>query len=125
VLRRFVVGPQPGSPGHRGVDLAGRPGQAVLSAGAGTVSFAGTVAGRGVVAVTHAGGIRTTYEPVTALVTAGEVVAAGARLGALATANHCPTACLHWGALRGETYLDPLTLLRPVVPPILLPMGGA
>jgi hypothetical protein len=26
----------------------------------------------------------------------------------------CPVeACLHWGVRRGETYLDPLTVLRP------------
>jgi murein DD-endopeptidase MepM/ murein hydrolase activator NlpD len=33
-------------------------------------------------------------------------------------------ACLHWGLRRGETYLDPLSLLRP--PRVrLLPLGGA
>jgi hypothetical protein len=26
--------------------------------------------------------------------------------------SHClPRACLHWGLVRGETYLDPLTLV--------------
>jgi murein DD-endopeptidase MepM/ murein hydrolase activator NlpD len=124
VLRRFAVGPQPWSPGHRGVDLAGTPGQPVLSAGAGTVTFAGVVAGRGVVAVAHPGGLRTTYEPVTRQVGAGDVVAAGARLGVLATGEHCPATCLHWGALRDDVYLDPLSLLRPPTPPILLPLGG-
>ena len=124
VLRRFAVGPQPWSPGHRGVDLAGRPGQRVLSAGAGNVTFAGVVAGRGVVAVGHAGGLRTTYEPVTAEVRAGEAVAAGAPLGVLTTGSHCRTTCLHWGALRGNLYVDPLTLLRPPAPPVLLPLGA-
>ena len=123
VLRRFAVGPQRWSPGHRGVDLAGVPGRPVTSAGAGTVTFAGVVAGRGVVAVAHAGGVRTTYEPVTAQVKAGDAVAAGAPLGLLATASHCPTTCLHWGALRGGVYLDPLSLLRPQAPPVLLPLG--
>jgi len=124
VLRRFAVGPHPWSPGHRGVDLAGSPGQRVLSAGAGTVTFAGVVAGRGVVAVGHEGGLRTTYEPVTAQVRAGATVAAGAPLGVLATGTHCPTTCLHWGALRGDVYVDPLTLLRPPAPPVLLPLGA-
>ena len=123
MLRRFAVGPQPWSPGHRGVDLAGAPGQAVVSAGAGTVTFAGVVAGRGVVAVAHSGGLRTTYEPVTAEVRAGDAVAAGAPLGVLVTGSHCATTCLHWGALRGKVYLDPLSLLRPPAPPILLPLG--
>jgi murein DD-endopeptidase MepM/ murein hydrolase activator NlpD len=125
VLRRFAVGPQPWSPGHRGVDLAAAPGQQVLSAGAGTVTFAGMVAGRGVVVVGHPNGIRTTYEPVGAEVRAGEAVAAGAPLGALGTGDHCRASCLHWGALRGEVYLDPLTLLRPAAPPILLPLARA
>ncbi|HYY09884.1 MAG TPA: M23 family metallopeptidase, partial [Kineosporiaceae bacterium] len=83
VLRRFVVGPQPWSPGHRGVDLAATVGEQVLSAGAGVVAFAGLVAGRGVVSIVHTGGLRTTYEPVTAQVRAGETVTAGTVLGRL------------------------------------------
>jgi murein DD-endopeptidase MepM/ murein hydrolase activator NlpD len=60
----------PFGPGHRGVDLAAVAGAPVLAAGAGTVVFAGTVAGRGVVSVDHSGGLRTTYEPVLPTVTA-------------------------------------------------------
>ncbi len=37
--------------GHRGVDLAGAPGQQVRAAAAGRVTFAGSLAGRGVVVV--------------------------------------------------------------------------
>lgn len=128
VLRRFDVGPFPWSPGHRGVDLgptAAAEGAPVLAAGPGVVRFAGPVAGRGVVSVDHGSGIRTTYEPVTAVVRAGEAVAAGQRLGTLA-AGHCtPTACLHWGALVADRYIDPLTLLRPREPPVLLPVPAA
>jgi murein DD-endopeptidase MepM/ murein hydrolase activator NlpD len=98
--------------GHRGVDLLGRPGQVVHAAAAGTVTFAARLAGRGVVVVDH-GRTRTTYEPVNATVHAGERVAEGQPLGRLEVAmSHCfPRACLHWGLLRGETYLDPLTLV--------------
>ena len=115
VLRRFDPPPQPWLPGHRGVDLGATPGAPVRSAGAGTVVFAGRVAGRGVVSVGHANGLRTTYEPVEALSTlsAGDPVVAGEQIGAL-TAGHpgCPaTACLHWGLRRGDEYLDPLLLL--------------
>jgi hypothetical protein len=44
---------------------------------------------------------------------AGDRVAEGQPLGRLEVAmSHCfPRACLHWGLLRGETYLDPLTLV--------------
>lgn len=102
--------------GHRGVDLAGVPGQAVLAARGGTVVFAGPVGGRSVVSVQHDDGLRTTYEPVTPVVTAGQVVAAGAVLGSLAAGHAgCPdAACLHWGARRDRTdHVDPLVLLRP------------
>jgi murein DD-endopeptidase MepM/ murein hydrolase activator NlpD len=98
--------------GHRGVDLAGAPGAPVLAAGSGRVSFAGLLAGRGVVVVQH-GELRTTYEPVTAQVALDQHVAAGDVLGTL-DAGHagCPAAaCLHWGLRRGETYLDPLSLV--------------
>jgi murein DD-endopeptidase MepM/ murein hydrolase activator NlpD len=113
VVRRFDPPPRPWLSGHRGVDLAAAPGAEVRAAGAGTVVFAGTVAGRGVVSVQHPGGLRTTYEPVTATVHTGETVAAGQVLGTL-DAGHpgCPAAaCLHWGLRRGEQYLDPLALL--------------
>jgi hypothetical protein len=85
----------------------------VLTAGAGTVHFAGRVAGRGVVSVTHPNGLRTTYEPLEPAVRAGQALAAGDPIGTL-VAGHagCPAAaCLHWGLRRGEEYLDPLILL--------------
>lgn len=101
--------------GHRGVDLAGEVSMPVYAAGAGTVSYAGVLAGRGVVAVTHPNGLKTTYEPVTASVAVGAVVIEGQQIGVLEVGHAgCPdTACLHWGLRRGETYLDPLGLLKP------------
>jgi murein DD-endopeptidase MepM/ murein hydrolase activator NlpD len=85
----------------------------VLAAGDGTVAFAGMVAGRPVVSIDHAGGLRTTYEPVDASVGAGQPVVRGSPIGTL-TVGHagCPVAaCLHWGARLGEAYLDPMSLL--------------
>jgi murein DD-endopeptidase MepM/ murein hydrolase activator NlpD len=98
--------------GHRGVDLAGYAGQPVRSAGSGVVSFAGKLGGRGVVAVTH-GTLRTTYLPVDADVSVGQHVRAGEVIGTLAViGGHClPRICLHWGLIRGSTYLNPLTLV--------------
>ena len=66
VVRGFEPPPSPTPPGHRGVDLAGAPGQAVLAALPGTVGFAGSIGGKPVVTVLH-GGRRTTYEPVVGL----------------------------------------------------------
>lgn len=112
VVVTFEPPSSPWGSGHRGVDLLGSVGQPVRSALAGRVSFAGRIAGRGVVVVDH-GDTRTTYEPVTATVEVGDQVAAGHRIGLLELAgSHCfPRACLHWGWLRGETYLDPLLLV--------------
>jgi hypothetical protein len=114
VVRAFDPPPQRWAAGHRGVDLLTRVGVVVRSAGAGSVTFAGPLAGRGVVVVAHGDGTRTTYEPVTATVTRGDRVRAGDLLGRLSAAgSHClPLACLHWGRRRGELYLDPMLLLR-------------
>jgi hypothetical protein len=62
--------------------------------------------------VSH-GDTRTTYEPVSASVLVGDSVTQGAVIGTLqAVGSHCmPRACLHWGWIRGETYLDPLRLV--------------
>ena len=106
---------RPTTPGARATaasTCAGTAGQPVRSALPGRVSWAGVLAGRGVVVVDH-GATRTTYEPVAATVRVGDQVDAGQRLGVLELAgSHCfPRACLHWGWLEGETYLDPLRLV--------------
>ena len=110
--------------GHRGVDLVGRAGQQVHTSLGGTVTFAGPLAGRGVVVVDH-GSLRTTYEPVGPTVAIGDVVTRGAVVGTLQRArSHCfPRSCLHWGLLRGDTYLNPLVLVGGG-PLRLLPLTG-
>jgi murein DD-endopeptidase MepM/ murein hydrolase activator NlpD len=117
VLRAFDAPAPDWNRGHRGVDLAGRPEQLVYAAGAGTVVYAGVLAGRPVVSLAHPGGLHTSYEPVQATVRAGQQVAAGTVIGKL-LAGHpgCPVAaCLHWGAMWGPAaradYVDPLGLL--------------
>jgi murein DD-endopeptidase MepM/ murein hydrolase activator NlpD len=112
-VRRFDPPLRPWLAGHRGVDLSTAPAERVRAAGAGTVVFAGEVAGRGVVSLAHPGGLRTTYEPLTATVAVGEQVALGDPIGLLAAGHPgCPApACLHWGLRRGDLYLDPLALL--------------
>ena len=112
VVHAFDPPDSPYGAGHRGVDLLGTVGQPVLAALPGAVTFAGSLAGRGVVVVDH-GTTRTTYEPVAATVAVGTPVAAGTQVGTLELAgSHCfPRACLHWGWIEGETYLDPLRLV--------------
>jgi len=119
--------------GHRGVDLATTPGAPVRAAAPGLVSFAGRVAGRGVLSITLSGTgeppLRTTYQPVEPLVGKGDAVTAGQVVGTVSPGPfHCPAACLHWGLLRSRTYLDPLSLLPPELlrrgPSRLLPVFG-
>ncbi|WP_045296454.1 MULTISPECIES: murein hydrolase activator EnvC family protein [Streptomyces] len=122
-------------PGHRGVDLAAPAGTPVRAVAAGRVSFAGRVAGKGVVSVDLTGTgdppLRTTYEPVTATVEKGAEVEPGEVLGTVdASGSHCTTVtCVHWGLRRGEEYVNPLSLLPPWLlhrgPSRLLPVLGA
>ncbi len=125
VVAGFDPPTTPWGPGHRGVDLLGRPGQEVQTTLAGTVTFAGALAGRGVVVVDH-GTTRTTYEPVDPAVRVGDLLPAGGVLGRLeAGLSHCfPRSCLHWGLIVGEVYLDPLSLLG-IAPVRLLPLAVA
>jgi murein DD-endopeptidase MepM/ murein hydrolase activator NlpD len=118
VVRVFEAPATEYAAGHRGVDLAAPPGAAVLAAGDAVVLHAGPVADRPVISLLHAGGLRTTYEPVEVSVRRGQPVRRGDRIGTLRAGHDgCPTeACLHWGALRvvpRRTYLDPLRLLSP------------
>lgn len=114
VLRPFDPPPVPWAAGHRGADLAHAAGANVVAAGDGVVVHAGPLAGRGVVSIEHAGGLRTTYEPVTALVGRGAKVERGQVIGVL-EAGHCESGCLHLGLRTGpREYRDPLSLFGEV-----------
>ncbi len=106
-----VVGPfdppaHPYGPGRRGVRLAATPGEPVRAARAGTVSFAGEVAGVGWVSVDHGGGLVTSHGPLVPRATAGQEVARGEVVGRVDDAT-----TLHWGARIDGEYVDPLHLL--------------
>jgi murein DD-endopeptidase MepM/ murein hydrolase activator NlpD len=104
ILRDFDPPARPWLPGNRGLDLAGRPGEAVHAAASGVVTFAGQVGGIDAIAITF-GALRTTYEPVHPSVRPGQQVRVGQVIGQMEAAT------LHWGLLRGTDYLDPLALL--------------
>jgi murein DD-endopeptidase MepM/ murein hydrolase activator NlpD len=123
VTRPFVAPLTRYGPGHRGVDLASTEDEPVRAAGPGVVTFAGVIAGRGVVVIAHPDGVSTEYEPVTAQVGRGAVVIAG-QIVAVVHGTHGACAlggCLHWGARRGGEYFDPMLLLRPLGVVRLLP----
>lgn len=135
VIRPFTKPVQRWSPGHRGVDLVTDSANApVLAPAEGTVVFAGKVVDRTVMVLEHPGGLRSSFEPVTDPLPVGTQVAAGDKIATLDPhLHHCTQSpCLHWGVRRGgdhnngsgknAEYINPLTLLGPQQPSILLPV---
>jgi len=124
VLAPFVAPRSTFGSGHRGIDLVASQGQPVVAVDAGVVTHVGVIAGRGTVSITHASGLRSTYEPVHGEVRSGSTVGEGQVIGSVQGRSHCGGSCLHLGALRGSRYLDPRPLLGGG-PVILLPLRGA
>jgi murein DD-endopeptidase MepM/ murein hydrolase activator NlpD len=96
--------------GHWGVDWVVPEGTAVRAAGAGTVSFAGSVAGNLTATVDHGGGLRTSYSYLeTVAVKPGQPVAESTTLGTSGTGHGAPA--LHFSVRLGETYVDPMAVV--------------
>ena len=121
VVRPFVAPPTPYGAGHRGVDLA------VVAAGAevravtsGVVHFAGTVVDRPVITV-RAGQVLATVEPVSPLVSEGDLVTAGQLIGTLEP-GHCDRPCVHLGVRVAGEYVSPLLYLGGLQRAVLLPL---
>lgn len=108
--------------GHRGLDVPAAIGDAAVAVDDGTVTFAGSVAGRGVVTIDHGSGLRSTLDSVTPTVTARDTVAQGDTVGRVAV-GHCPASepCLHLGARLDDRYVDPTPYLPAAEWPVLLP----
>ncbi len=118
VNRAFEPPALPWLSGHRGVDLGASVGQVIVAPAAGQVAFAGLVVDRQTVSILHRDGLRSTYEPVVPLVSAGEQVVAGQPIATVAP-GHEPGP-LHWGARFGKNeYVNPLRML--VGPSVLKP----
>ncbi len=92
----------------------------MIAAAAGTVTFAGLVAGVRYVVIEHTGGYRTTYGRL-----AGSSVRVGAAVSAGATVGST-TDRFFFGLRLGEEYLDPAPVLGIVIArPQLVPLDGA
>jgi murein DD-endopeptidase MepM/ murein hydrolase activator NlpD len=92
--------------GNRGIDYQTAVGQVVGATGAGSVSFAGSVAGNRWVVIRHADGRRSSLGPLGVIfVAVGQPVDGGQQVG---TASQ---AAIHWGVREESTYIDPGTLL--------------
>jgi murein DD-endopeptidase MepM/ murein hydrolase activator NlpD len=101
--------------GHLGVDFSAAPGTSVRAVGAGTVVFAGVVAGSRHVVVRHAGGLRTSYSFLAAMrVHRGQPVRRGTVLGTTGgRGEHHDGHVLHLGLRIGDAYVDPMRLFAP------------
>ncbi len=116
VVRPFVAPRSRYGAGHRGVDLVAAPGSPVLAVGAGTVTFAGPVAGALHVVVDHGGGIVTSVSYLaTVAVHRGGRVTGGQVLGSAGGSgpDHAP-GVLHLGLRVHGGYVDPMGLFAPV-----------
>ena len=125
VTRSFEAAASPYAAGHRGIDLPERRGAPVFAPAGGVVSFSGVVAGRPVVSISHPGDLVSTVEPVLGVVAAGDRVAAGQRIGLMASGGHCADACLHFGVRLHGQYVSPMLFLGGVPRAVLLPLRAS
>lgn len=120
----------PWCPGNRGIEYNTGPGEPVRAVAAGTVTFAGSVAGTFYLVVGHSDGLRATYGGLTDVTLgAGDAVVRGMRVGTT-------VGRLHFGLRQGDAYIDPTPFLgylvgrarliptdgspeRPAPPPVL------
>ena len=115
VVVRFQAPEVDWGPGHRGIDYEVSPGTAVRAAAAGTVTFAGEVAGSLAVTIEHPDGLATTYSILSeANVSAGDSVGAGELVGEAGGSHPGTGAGLHFGVKLDGEYVDPESYLGPV-----------
>lgn len=119
IVRPFEAPANRYAAGHRGVDLRGV--ERVRSPAAGTIAFAGSVAGRPVVTIDHGDGLVTTFEPVTTAMGVGDAVARGDPVGEVGEGGHSVARAVHFGVRWNGEYVNPLRLLGGVPRAILLP----
>lgn len=124
LVHQFISPNSDYSAGHRGVDFAVVEGAALLAPERGTIVFAATVAGKPVVAIQHANGYRTAFEPACSLKPVGTVVASGQSFGRVCSGgyrSHCfPALCLHFSLRHNGLYLSPLALIGGLSPSVLV-----
>jgi murein DD-endopeptidase MepM/ murein hydrolase activator NlpD len=113
VVRPYDPPETPYGSGHRGIDIAAPLGSQTRAAQAGTVAFAGPVAGSLFVSIDHPDGVRTTYSWLSEIrVRAGDRVERGS-IVALSGSGHAglDPSHLHLGARFAGEYIDPMLLL--------------
>lgn len=112
IARHFEAPSSPYGPGHRGVDYAVPSGTPVRAAGAGTVIFAGPVAGHLAVMIGHGGGLQTTYSILSTIeIVEGEQIDQGRYIGKTGFDHPSEGGGLHFGVKLGDDYVDPAAYL--------------
>jgi murein DD-endopeptidase MepM/ murein hydrolase activator NlpD len=119
IARPFIAPTTEYGPGHRGIDV--RASDSTLFAPAdGVVHFAGVVVSRPVLSIRHGASVISSFEPVIALVAAGDAVSRGQPIGTI-VAGHCATRCVHVGVRVDGEYVSPLAWFGGIPRSILLP----
>jgi len=114
VIRFFEPPATPFSAGHRGIDIAAPFGTPIRAPAAGTVTFAGWIAGAMFMTIDHGDGVRTSYSWLS-----GFAVSRGATVhdgDVIAYTGHghpdVQTPHLHFSARLDGVYVDPLMLVE-------------
>lgn len=100
------------SRGHRGIDLVTENGAEIHAPAAGIITFAGVLAGRGVLSM-RVDSLLLSFEAVVPLVAEGDEVSRGQTIAQVASGSHCED-CLHMGVRRNGLYMSPLRFLTRV-----------
>ena len=120
VTRTYIAPATPWAAGHRGIDIEAWS-TVVRAPADGVIHFAGFVVDRPVLSIEHAGGVLSSFEPVTTTLVAGDRVRRGDVIGTLEP-GHCRVVlCLHLGARIGGEYVSPLLFLGGVPRSVLMP----
>lgn len=98
---------------HSGIDIAAPAGTPVVASAAGTVAYAGSMSGYGlIVVIQHAGGIATAYAHNSSIaVSVGQAVAQGQTIAAVGCTGHCFGDHVHFEVRVGGSPVDPMGYL--------------
>jgi murein DD-endopeptidase MepM/ murein hydrolase activator NlpD len=98
---------------HSGIDIAAPAGTPVVASAAGTVAYAGSMSGYGlIVVIQHAGGIATAYAHNSSIaVSVGQAVAQSQTIAAVGCTGHCFGDHVHFEVRVGGSPVDPMGYL--------------
>ena len=99
--------------GHRGVDLQALEGTELRAPADGVIAFAGLVAGKSVVTISH-GVLTSTFEPAYTDLPVGSIVKKGQNFAYVTVgSDHCDNLCVQWGLKRrNKTYANPRKMVQ-------------